>query len=269
MEKINYQKIMEEQIASLGGTPSLLLHSCCGPCSSYVLEVLSQHFNVSVLYYNPNIYPEEEYTKRLAEQKKIIEKMPFKNPVKLMECGYDESEFLNAAQGYENEREGGSRCEKCFILRMKKTALLAKENGFDLMSDGVGYPLYFARKFSNALQSETGPSSMILREIEHMDKIGRYDEILLRDLREQERIRDLIRNGDEIERQKQEKEEAFYRKMEETLDRIEERRRARQENLDSKKLPKAIKKIGKAGIDMDSRIHTAAAMKKIKKEHEK
>ncbi|MBQ7595103.1 MAG: epoxyqueuosine reductase QueH [Clostridia bacterium] len=131
MEKINYQKIMEEQIASLGGTPSLLLHSCCGPCSSYVLEVLSQHFNVSVLYYNPNIYPEEEYTKRLAEQKKIIEKMPFKNPVKLMECGYDESEFLNAAQGYENEREGGSRCEKCFILRMKKTALLAKENGFD------------------------------------------------------------------------------------------------------------------------------------------
>lgn len=131
MEKINYQKMMEEQIASLKNTPSLLLHSCCGPCSSYVLEVLSQNFNVTVLYYNPNIYPEEEYAKRLAEQKKIIEKMPFENPVKLMECGYDESEFLNAAKGYENEREGGSRCEKCFILRMKKTALLAKENGFD------------------------------------------------------------------------------------------------------------------------------------------
>lgn len=122
---------MEEQIAALDGTPSLLLHSCCGPCSSYVLEVLSQYFNVTVVYYNPNIYPESEYSKRLEEQIKIINNMPFKNPVRLMSCSYDENEFLEAAQGFENEREGGSRCEKCFRLRMKKTALLAKENGFD------------------------------------------------------------------------------------------------------------------------------------------
>ena len=125
---------MEEQIAALSGTPSLLLHSCCGPCSSYVLEVLSQHFNVSVLYFNPNIYPESEYEKRLAEQIKIIDGMPFKNPVSLMECDYDENEFLAAAQGFENEREGGARCEKCFRLRMEKTALLAKENGFDFFT---------------------------------------------------------------------------------------------------------------------------------------
>ncbi len=134
MEKINYQKKMEEQIAALSGTPSLLLHSCCGPCSSYVLEVLSQHFNVTVLYFNPNIYPESEYKKRLAEQIKIIDGMPFKNPVSLMECDYDENEFLAAAQGFENEREGGARCEKCFRLRMGKTALLAKENGFDFFT---------------------------------------------------------------------------------------------------------------------------------------
>ena len=125
---------MEEQIAALSGTPSLLLHSCCGPCSSYVLEVLSQHFNVTVLYFNPNIYPESEYKKRLAEQMKIIDGMPFKNPVSLMECAYDENEFLAAAQGFENEREGGARCEKCFRLRMGKTALLAKENGFDFFT---------------------------------------------------------------------------------------------------------------------------------------
>lgn len=125
---------MEEQIAALPGTPSLLLHSCCGPCSSYVLEVLSQHFNVTVLYFNPNIYPESEYKKRLAEQIKIIEGMPFENPVHLMECDYSEDEFLAAAQGFENEREGGARCEKCFRLRMKKTALLAKENGFDFFT---------------------------------------------------------------------------------------------------------------------------------------
>lgn len=134
MEKINYQKKMEEQISSLSGTPSLLLHSCCGPCSSYVLEVLTQYFNVTLLYYNPNIYPESEYYKRYDEQKKIIEKMPFIHPVKIMECSYDENEFLSAAKGYENEREGGSRCEKCFILRMKKTAQLAAENGFDFFT---------------------------------------------------------------------------------------------------------------------------------------
>lgn len=131
MEKINFQKKMEEEISSLSYTPSLLLHSCCGPCSSYVLEVLSEHFNVTVLYYNPNIYPESEYQKRLHEQIKIIENMPFKNPVKFMPCDYDENEFLSVAKGFENEREGGSRCEKCFILRMEKTAVLAKENGFD------------------------------------------------------------------------------------------------------------------------------------------
>ena len=134
MEKINYQKKMEEQISSLSGTPSLLLHSCCGPCSSYVLEVLTQYFNVTLLYYNPNIYPESEYYKRYDEQKKIIEKMPFIHPVKIMECSYDENEFLSAAKGYEDEREGGSRCEKCFILRMKKTAQLAAENGFDFFT---------------------------------------------------------------------------------------------------------------------------------------
>ena len=79
MEKQNYHKLMEAQIASLEDTPNLLLQSCCGPCSSYVLEVLAEHFNVSVLYYNPNIYPESEYYKRLDEQIKIINAMPFKN----------------------------------------------------------------------------------------------------------------------------------------------------------------------------------------------
>ena len=97
-------------------------------------RVLSEHFNVTVLYYNPNIYPEDEYNKRLGEQIKIINEMPFKNPVSLMPCDYDESEFLSAAEGYEGEREGGSRCEKCFRLRMEKTARLAKENGFDFFT---------------------------------------------------------------------------------------------------------------------------------------
>lgn len=131
MEKQNYQKIMEEQIKALEGTPSLLLQSCCGPCSSYVLEVLAQYFKVTVLYYNPNIYPESEYYKRLDEQIKVINSMPFKNEVKLMPCDYDEQEFLSASKGFEGEREGGARCKECFVLRLSKTAYLAKENGFD------------------------------------------------------------------------------------------------------------------------------------------
>ena len=134
MEKINYQKKMEEQIASLTSKPTLLLQSCCGPCSSYVLEVLSRHFLVSVIYYNPNIYPEDEYYKRLGEQKKIIENMPTENEVKIFECGYDENEFLEFTKGLENEREGGARCTECFVLRLEKTARCAKENGFDFFT---------------------------------------------------------------------------------------------------------------------------------------
>lgn len=122
---------MEEQIQSLSGTPTLLLQSCCGPCSSYVLEVLAKHFKVTVLYYNPNIYPEEEYQKRLNEQVKIINSMPFENEVRLMPCQYNEQEFLSFIEGYENEREGGARCKECFVLRLEETARLAKENGFD------------------------------------------------------------------------------------------------------------------------------------------
>lgn len=131
MEKQNYQRLMEKQLEALDGTPSLLLQSCCGPCSSYVLEVLSEYFNVTVIYYNPNIYPREEYEKRLLHQEKIIEAMAFKNPVTLMPCNYDENEFLSVAKGLEGEREGGARCKECFLLRMEKTASLAKEKGFD------------------------------------------------------------------------------------------------------------------------------------------
>lgn len=134
MEKQNYQKLMEAQISSLEGTPTLLLQSCCGPCSSYVLEVLAEHFKVTVLYYNPNIYPREEYQKRLNDQIKIVNSMPFKNRVEFMPCVYDEQEFLAAARGLENEREGGARCRECFVLRLDKTAALAKENGFDFFT---------------------------------------------------------------------------------------------------------------------------------------
>lgn len=130
----NYSKELEriiQQLKERGEIPSLLLHACCAPCSSYVLEYLSQYFSVSVLYYNPNIAPEEEYTKRLTELERLVAALPTKNPVKIIPCEYDGAAFTNIARGLENAPEGGERCMKCFRLRLQKTAELAKKMGFD------------------------------------------------------------------------------------------------------------------------------------------
>ena len=142
MEKQNFQLIMERQLESLKGGERLLLHSCCGPCSSYVLDVLTKHFDVTLLYYNPNIYPSEEYQKRLGEQLRLLDEMPFEKSVSYMACEYDEGEFLQAAKGFESEREGGARCEKCFRLRLNKTAFEAQKNGFDYFTTTLSISPY-------------------------------------------------------------------------------------------------------------------------------
>ena len=128
--KVNYQKKLEE-ISNLGTTPSLLLHSCCAPCSSYVIEYLSHIFKITILFYNPNIYPETEYFKRLEEQKKFINLFPTKNGVNILDVEYNEYEFLQTVNGNENDKEGGNRCYKCYKLRLEKTAKIAKKNNFD------------------------------------------------------------------------------------------------------------------------------------------
>lgn len=117
-----------------GIVPSLLLHSCCAPCSSYVLEYLSDYFNIFVLYYNPNISPKEEYLHRLNEEKRLISEMTFKNPVSNLDCTYDKREYFDCVKGLEREPEGGKRCEKCFDLRLSYTAKTAKEKGFDFFA---------------------------------------------------------------------------------------------------------------------------------------
>lgn len=135
--KINYQILCDEKIKELtqnGAVPRLLLHSCCGPCSSYVLEYLSAFFEITVLFFNPNIYPAGEYEKRLSEQKKVIELMSFKNPVSLLTIPYDYAEFRASVCGLESEREGGARCTQCFHLRLGRCAEIAKERGFDVFA---------------------------------------------------------------------------------------------------------------------------------------
>ena len=127
--KRNYQKEMEEEIQRLGGSrPTLLLHSCCGPCSSAVLERLREHFAVTLLYYNPNIEPEEEYLHRLSEQKRLLSLQPMEIP--LLPCPYDHDAFAAFARELADAPEGGERCMACFALRLNYTARVAKERGF-------------------------------------------------------------------------------------------------------------------------------------------
>ena len=128
--KRNYDREMETEIASLAGRrPSLLLHSCCGPCSSAVLERLHDHFSITVLYYNPNIEPEEEYLHRRSEQQRLISLLG--GDISWLSCDYDHSAFEAFAPAMAAEPEGGKRCLACFALRMNETAARAKEHGFD------------------------------------------------------------------------------------------------------------------------------------------
>lgn len=137
MNKVNYQKELDSLIEIFqkeGRVPSLLLHSCCGPCSSYCIEYLSQYFHVTVFYYNPNIYPDEEYYHRVKEQQRFINAFPTKYPVKFIEGDYDKDSFYKIAKGLEKEPEKGARCHKCYELRLRRTAQATKELGLDFFT---------------------------------------------------------------------------------------------------------------------------------------
>ena len=131
---MNYQKELDKLIANLQKEekiPKLLLHSCCAPCSSYVLEYLSNYFEITVFYYNPNIGPEAEYRLRADEQKRLIEAMHFEYPVSFIEGDYRPACFFSESRGLEHEPEGGERCRRCYRLRLEETARLAHEYGMD------------------------------------------------------------------------------------------------------------------------------------------
>lgn len=134
MNKINYQKELEKIISNIkasGTLPKLLVHSCCAPCSSYVLEYLNPYFDITVLYYNPNISPKEEYEKRKAEQIRLINELSKDKPISFFDCDYDGDTYETSIKGYESEPEGGLRCKICFSLRLDKTAKFAQTEGFD------------------------------------------------------------------------------------------------------------------------------------------
>ena len=134
MTKENYQHILEKTLKQLEQQkkrPSLLLHSCCGPCSSYVLEYLSAYFTITVLYYNPNIAPYEEFQARAEEQERLLKAMPFAEPISFLLGSYNSDAFYALAKGHELEPEGGPRCKACYELRLRETAEAAKRGAFD------------------------------------------------------------------------------------------------------------------------------------------
>ena len=134
MEKINYHKKMKSIIEELDYIPNLLLHSCCAPCSSYVLSFLTKYFNITVLYYNPNIEPIEEYNKRKQEEIRLIKEIDKENKINIIDCDWDNDKFKKISLGLEKEPEKGKRCYLCYELRMEKTTQVAQEKGYDFFA---------------------------------------------------------------------------------------------------------------------------------------
>lgn len=131
---MNYNKEMESILESLkkdNKIPRILLHSCCAPCSSHVISVLTEYADITILYYNPNIEPFEEYEKRKQEEIRFIEQYPNKNKLDIIDCDYDNILFKKMTEGLEQEKEGGARCVKCYHLRLDKTASIASELNYD------------------------------------------------------------------------------------------------------------------------------------------
>ena len=157
MEKKNYDKWMQEIIEKnqeLEIVPTLLLHTCCAPCSSAVIERLSKYFRITVFYYNPNIEPLEEYLKRKEEQKRFLSEVTTPYPINFLDCDYEHEEFIQLSKGLENEKEGGPRCLKCYRLRLLKTALKAQEFHFDYFGTSLTVSQYKNAQALNQIGEE-------------------------------------------------------------------------------------------------------------------
>lgn len=165
MEKINYYSLFENEIkkvSALPKKPTLLLHSCCAPCSSSVIELLIKYFSITVYYYNPNIFPKDEYAKRSEEQEKFCREYFSSYDIDVICEDYNEEEFLNAIKGRETDAECGARCTLCYHLRLKKTAEYAKAHGFDYFASTLSVsPLKDAKRLNTigeSLSKEYGVS---------------------------------------------------------------------------------------------------------------
>lgn len=160
MNRRNYQKELEAELSNIekeGRAPTLFLHSCCAPCSSYVLEYLSRYFKITLFYYNPNISPESEYRYRVSEVKRLVAEMLPDSDVTVVEGRYDPERFAQAVRGLEGEPEGGKRCRVCFRLRLEEAARQARALGCEFFTTTLSIsPLKNARAL-NEIGEELAP----------------------------------------------------------------------------------------------------------------
>lgn len=151
---MNYQKELElilDKISTFNYVPKLLLHACCAPCSSYCIEYLSEYFDITIYYYNPNIYPDLEYNRRLNELKNFINEIPHKNKLELIECNYNSSEFYKSIKGLENLGERSKRCFNCYNLRMEEAAKYASNNNYDYFTTTLSISPYKNSEWINEI----------------------------------------------------------------------------------------------------------------------
>lgn len=164
MRNLNYNDWMERELKRFTNKKTILLHSCCGPCSTAVIDALKEYFHITILYYNPNIEPIEEYIKRKEEQKRYIKES--KLDIDFLDVDYENEKFKEIAKNLEQEPEGGARCHKCYYLRLYKTARLAMENHFD----------YFGTTLTVSPYKNAKAINTIGLEIEHELNVGKKEE---------------------------------------------------------------------------------------------
>lgn len=177
MNIINYQKELDkiiEENQRNGKVPTLFLHACCAPCSSYCLEYLSKYFSITVYFYNPNLYPGEEYTKRAKELEKLVSQMETPNPIKVLIADFDDKEFYEKIKGYEKCKEGGDRCKLCFELRLQKTAREGKMRGFDFFTTTLTISPLKNAQLLNEIGESVGESYGIAHLPSDFKKKGGY-----------------------------------------------------------------------------------------------
>ena len=155
--KENYQIILDKTLKDItaeGRRPSLLLHACCAPCSSYVLEYLNEYFDITVFFYNPNITEQDEYEKRSREIERLIAELPHKNEIKLMYGEYAPDRFFEISQGLEDVPEGGERCFRCYRLRLSEAASAARDGKFDFFTTTLSISPHKNAQVLNAIGKE-------------------------------------------------------------------------------------------------------------------
>ncbi len=150
----SYYKLCLKELASIDKPKKLLLHSCCAPCSSSVISFLTNYFDITIIYYNPNISPKEEYEKRKEEQIRLIKTMKTTNKIDIIDCDYDNNLYEEKIKGYENEPERGARCTICFKLRLEKTAQIAKEKNYEYFCSTLSVSPYKNANLINEIGEE-------------------------------------------------------------------------------------------------------------------